>query len=645
MPKIDVHCSEKFADLDYVGDGHVGHQMDIYLPKVEKESYPVAIHIYGSAWFSNNSKGMADLGTIVNALLDAGYAVVTPNHRSSMDAKFPAQIHDIKAVVRYVRANAEKYKFDTDFIVTSGFSSGAHLASLAATSCGVAELEGALGAYTGYSSLVDAACCWSGPTDLHYMSCGTEEDTWNHGPEEAVMGFSFKGNEEPFKALNATTYIDPSDPPVVVFHGTADNVVPHCQGVHFHELLSKAGVMTEFHSVDGGGHGMGMYAPENLEAMVTFLEKARIAKAVKEDFVPSASNQPGKQYPMVNSERIVRAQLNAPDAVTVKLDIGGVKYPMKRNAEGVWTGDSAPQDEGFHYYQFEVDGASVPDPGTLYYYGASRWGSGIEVPAHDQDFYALKNVPHGDIREVHYWSQTNNQMRHCFIYTPPGYDKNRKKRYPVLYLQHGGGENEYGWPEQGKTGLIMDNLIAEGKAEEFIIVMDNGTWARPRPAAGQMPARPQGQRGQGMGLPSNWADGFMNTLINDIIPMVDSRYRTIADRKHRAMAGLSMGGMQTKAITMKNPDVFSALGIFSGGIITAEEAAQTEGFKEAYKLVFLSYGSRELENPRYGGNQKEIIDELKASGVNAHFYVSPETAHEWQSWRRSLYQFAQLLFK
>ena len=645
MPKIDVHCSEKFADLDYVGDGHVGHQMDIYLPKVEKESYPVAIHIYGSAWFSNNSKGMADLGTIVNALLDVGYAVVTPNHRSSMDAKFPAQIHDIKAVVRYVRANAEKYKFDTDFIVTSGFSSGAHLASLAATSCGVADLEGTLGAYTQYSSLVDAACCWSGPTDLHYMSCGTEEDTWNHGPEEAVMGFSFKGNEEPFKALNATTYIDPSDPPVVVFHGTADNVVPHCQGVHFHELLSKAGVMTEFHSVDGGGHGMGMYAPENLEAMVTFLEKARIAKAVKEDFVPSASNQPGKQYPMVNSERIVRAQLNAPDAVTVKLDIGGVKYPMKRNAEGVWTGDSAPQDEGFHYYQFEVDGASVPDPGSLYYYGASRWGSGIEVPAHDQDFYALKNVPHGDIREVHYWSQTNNQMRHCFIYTPPGYDKNRKKRYPVLYLQHGGGENEYGWPEQGKTGLIMDNLIAEGKAEEFIIVMDNGTWARPRPAAGQMPARPQGQRGQGMGLPSNWADGFMNTLINDIIPMVDSRYRTIADRKHRAMAGLSMGGMQTKAITMKNPDVFSALGIFSGGIITAEEAAQTEGFKEAYKLVFLSYGSRELENPRYGGNQKEIIDELKASGVNAHFYVSPETAHEWQTWRRSLYQFAQLLFK
>ena len=431
------------------------------------------------------------------------------------------------------------------------------------------------------------------------------------------------------------------------------SVVPVCQGEHFHELLNKAGVTTELHLVDGGGHGMGMYAPENLEAMTSFLERARSSKAVKEDFVPCASNQPGKQYPMVNSERIVRAQLKAPNATTVKLDLGGVKYPLKRDENGVWTGDSAPQDEGFHYYQYEVDGASVPDPNSLYYYGASRWGSGIEIPAHDQDFYAVKNVPHGDLREVSYWSETNKAMRHCFIYTPPGYEKNKKKRYPVLYLQHGGGENEYGWAEQGKTALIMDNLIAEGKAEEFIIVMDNGTWTMPRPAAPvqrpagqQAPARLQGaQQAPGMGLPSNWADGFMNTLINDIIPMVDSRYRTKADSKYRAMAGLSMGGLQTKTITMANPDVFSALGIFSGGVISVEEAAQTKGFRDAYKLVFISFGSREVETPRYGHDPKVVTEELKASGMNAHYYVSPETAHEWQTWRRSLYQFAQLLFK
>ena len=277
MPKVDVHCSQKFADIDYVGDDQVGHKMDIYIPKVEKDAYPVVIHIYGSAWFSNNSKGTADLGTIVNALLDAGYAVVTPNHRASTEAKFPSQIHDIKAVVRFVRGNADKYKFDTSFVATSGFSSGAHLSSLAATSCSVPELEGTLGAHTDQSSLEDAACCWSGPTDLHYMSCGREVDDWNHMPEETVMGFSFKGNEEPFKALNATTYIDPTDPPIIVFHGTADNVVPCCQGVHFYELLDKAGVDTELHIVEGGGHGMGMYAAENLKAMTDFLDRVRAA--------------------------------------------------------------------------------------------------------------------------------------------------------------------------------------------------------------------------------------------------------------------------------------------------------------------------------------------------------------------------------
>ena len=275
MPRVDVHCSDKIADVDYADDGEVFHQLDIYYPRVEKAAYPVVIHIYGSAWYSNNSKGMADLGTIVNALLDAGYAVVTPNHRSSQDAKFPAQIEDIKGVIRFVRANADKYRFDTSFIATSGFSSGGHLSSLAATSGNVPELEGAVGGNLGFSSRVDAACDWSGPVDLNHMSCDAAEDTWNHAPEEAVMGFPFKGNEERFKALNATNYIDPSDPPVIIFHGTADNVVPCCQAPWFYGKLVDAGVTSEMHLVDGGGHGMGMYAAENLGAMVTFLDRIR----------------------------------------------------------------------------------------------------------------------------------------------------------------------------------------------------------------------------------------------------------------------------------------------------------------------------------------------------------------------------------
>ena len=278
MPKIDVHCSQKIADVDYAGDGQVYHKMDIYIPQVEKDTYPVVVHIYGSAWYSNNSKGMADLGTIVNALLDAGYAVVCPNHRSSMDAKFPAQIHDIKGVIRYVKAHAAQYKFDTSFVAVSGFSSGGHLASLAATSGNQKELEGNVGGNLQFSSSVDAACDWSGPVDLNYMSCGNKEDTWNHGPEEAVMGFSFKGHEEAFKYLNATTYIGPDDPPVCIFHGTADNVVPSCQAPHFYGLLQDARVDSELHMVEGGGHGMNMYTEETLSAMVAFLNRIQATK-------------------------------------------------------------------------------------------------------------------------------------------------------------------------------------------------------------------------------------------------------------------------------------------------------------------------------------------------------------------------------
>jgi enterochelin esterase-like enzyme len=362
-----------------------------------------------------------------------------------------------------------------------------------------------------------------------------------------------------------------------------------------------------------------------------------------EDFKPSSVNQPGKEYPQVNSEGRVRVQISAPGAHKVQLDIGAVKYDLMKDVNGVWTGESAPQDEGFHYYQLNIDGASVPDPGSLYFYGASRWGSGIEIPSKDQDFYALKNVPHGQVREHIYFSKINGKMRRCFVYTPPEYDKDTQNRYPVLYLQHGGGEDETGWAAQGRTNLIMDNLIAEGKAKPFIIVMDNGTWRTP----GRERPTPGTERPAGEWPPKGWADVFMKTLLEEIIPMIDANYRTMADQQHRAMAGLSMGGMQTRVITLANPDIFGYVGMFSGGSISTEDVDNAPGFKEKVKLVFISYGSRELENPRagFGGNPKENTDKLKEAGLNTQFYVSPQTAHEWQSWRRSLYQFAPLLFK
>ncbi len=386
-----------------------------------------------------------------------------------------------------------------------------------------------------------------------------------------------------------------------------------------------------------------------LVLMLTLSGSLRPAQASQpadaNDWRPSTLNQPGRQYPQVTSDGRVRTSISAPQAQKVELDIGAVRYPLTKGEDGVWTGgESKPQDEGFHYYQIWIDGAAVPDPGSLYFYGAGRWGSGVECPAKDQDFYALKNVPHGQIRENLYYSKVNGNMRRCFVYTPPDYDKDTTTRYPVLYLQHGGGEDETGWPNQGKTNLIMDNLIAEGKARPFIIVMDNGTWT--------MAAPPQrGERGRGTWPPEGWADTFKKTLLEDIIPMIDAHYRTLADQPHRAMAGLSMGGMQTRVITLASPDTFSHVGIFSGGSISPEDVNNAPGFKEKIKLVFVSYGSRELENRRtggprgFGGDPRANTDALKEAGINTHFYVAPLTAHEWQSWRRSLHEFAPLLFR
>ena len=396
-------------------------------------------------------------------------------------------------------------------------------------------------------------------------------------------------------------------------------------------------------------------------------------KAEVEDFKPATSNQENKQFPAINSKRQVRAQISAPKASFVGLDIAGKIYEMTKDENGVWTGTSEPQDEGFHYYQLNIDGASVPDPNSLYYYGASRWGSGIEVPSDDQDFWQVKNVPQGSVSEVFYWSTYTEQMRRCHVYLPHEYFTNPTKKFPVLYLQHGMGENEYGWAEQGHTAQIMDNLIAEGKAVPCIIVMDNGLNTRrpgetggfggfggPRPQGAQgapqgprpqgAPAqggqRPQGAPGQGgqrrggFGGFGGFSEGFKNVLFNDIIPMVEKNYRVIADPQHRAYAGLSMGGMQAREITLANPDKFAYVGSFSSGAWNVDQVKGSEGFAKNVKLLFMSGGGK--ENMGCVEAAKNIKEQV---GMNAVGYESPGTAHEWHTWRRSLYQFAQLIFK
>lgn len=377
------------------------------------------------------------------------------------------------------------------------------------------------------------------------------------------------------------------------------------------------------------------------------VESAENNQLPADDWKPAVSNQKGKEFPQVNSERRARFRVVAPEAQSVSVSLG--KVALTKGDDGVWTGITAPLDEGFHYYSLKIDGAEVPDPNSLYFFGAMRWGSGIEVPAADQDFYKLKNVPHGQIRQILFHAKTTDSHHRAFVYTPPGYDKDTETRYPVLYLQHGWGEDENSWGAQGHANLIMDNLIADGKAKPFIIVMAYGMTndvplGGPRGGPGRAPGG--GPGGGAGGRPAFNFDKFKGVLLDDLVPYIDSNFRTLADQPNRAMAGLSMGGMQTRSIAPANLDKFSAIGLFSGGSISVESIPNLQEFKEKAKLVFVGYGSKELGGNRggFGGNPKAATEGLKTAGVNAHFYLSPETAHEWQSWRRCLYQMAPLLF-
>lgn len=346
-------------------------------------------------------------------------------------------------------------------------------------------------------------------------------------------------------------------------------------------------------------------------------------KKPKEDFKPSELNQPGQEYPQVNSEGYARFRIVAPDAksVIVSLGLGGRGGTvLRKGKDGVWMGTTdGPMDEGFHYYHLTIDGATVNDPGAKNYYGSVRWESGIEIPAKDRDFYALKNVPHGNVQQILFNSPSTGEQKRAFVYTPAEYSKNTKKKYPVLYLQHGWGEDETAWSNQGCAHLIMDNLIAEGKCKPFIIVMTYGM-----------------TNGARYGTIGSFSPkDFETVLVDELIPYVDSHFRTLANKKNRAMAGLSMGGMETKSITLARPDTFDYWGLFSGGTYAPSDLKNVKP-----KLIFTSCGSK--ENP---DGVRKSVDDLKTAGFNAVSYVSEGTAHEFLTWRRSLKEMAPLLFK
>jgi enterochelin esterase-like enzyme len=369
-----------------------------------------------------------------------------------------------------------------------------------------------------------------------------------------------------------------------------------------------------------------------------------------DDSKPASSNVPGAEYPRVHSDLRVTFHLKAPEAQKVQVQLGK-RYDMERGEDGTWSVTIPPQVPGFHYYYLVVDGVQVNDPASESFYGVGRESSGIEIPESGVDYYDVKNVPHGEVRMRPYFSKITGEWRRCFVYTPPDYDSNGRARYPVLYLQHGSGENETGWVVQGRVNFVLDNLIAAGKAKPMIIVIDKGYATRPgQPGPSQMPPTAAGR------VPPGAANNaFEDVLIQDVIPMIDSTYRTLADRDHRAMAGLSMGGNQTFRITLNHLDLFSYIAGFSGtGIGLSTEPfdpktafngafADAAAFNKKVHLVWIGLGT--AEPVPFPASIKAFRDSLDKGGIKYVYYESPGTAHEWLTWRRDLNEFAPRLFR
>ncbi len=375
------------------------------------------------------------------------------------------------------------------------------------------------------------------------------------------------------------------------------------------------------------------------------------------DFKPATSNVLDAEYPKVDSASRVQIRFKAPEATKVKLNFwSGPKVDMEKQADGFWTVTTPPMAPGLHYYTLNVDGAEVSDPASTAYFGGSKWASAVEVPEAGVTYYEPTDVPHGQVREVWYRSGVTGTWRHALVYLPPAYDTQTKTRYPVLYLQHGGGEDETGWIRQGKANFILDNLIASGNTKPMIIVMANGYASRAGYVVPDLTGKPFGSP-EMMKVMQERMGAFEDDMTQALIPFVDKTYRTIPDRDHRAMAGLSMGGMQTFQVTFDHLELFSYIGGFSGAANvfamgnnkldtkTAFHGAMADpaAFAKRVHLLWIGVGTEEPARMKSGLESLHgTLDEAKIQHV---FYESPGTNHEWQTWRRDLKDFAPRLFQ
>jgi enterochelin esterase family protein len=375
------------------------------------------------------------------------------------------------------------------------------------------------------------------------------------------------------------------------------------------------------------------------------------------DFKPATTNILDAQYPRVDSQGRAEFRVKAPDASKVKLNFwSGPKLDMEKQTDGFWTVTTPPLVPGFHYYTLVIDGAEVADPSSHAYYGGSRDASGIEIPEAGSTYYSPQNVPHGDVREVWYHSDVTGTWRHALVYTPPGYDTQTKVRYPVLYLQHGGGEDETGWIKQAHANFILDNLIAAGSTKPMLIVMANGYARRAGQPVPDFAGKPFGSP-EALRAMQEMAQAFEDDVTQALIPFIDSHFRTLTDRDHRAMAGLSMGGMQTFQVTFDHLDLFSYIGGFSGAagqMVLGNRSldpksdfngalADPTAFAKRVHLLWIGVGTEEPAMMHAG--LARLHTSLDDAHVKHVFYESPGTAHEWQTWRRDLKDFAPRLFQ
>jgi enterochelin esterase-like enzyme len=374
------------------------------------------------------------------------------------------------------------------------------------------------------------------------------------------------------------------------------------------------------------------------------------------DFKPSDTNVWGADYPKVDSTGRVEVRVKAPDAAKVRLNFwSGPKVDMEKQSDGFWTVTTTPLVPGFHYYTVIIDGAEVADPGTHGYFGGGKDASGVEVPEPGSTYYSVQEVPHGQVREVWYNSKVTGTWRHALVYLPANYDTQSTQRYPVLYLQHGGGEDETGWIRQGRANFILDNLIAAKSCKPMIVVMAYGYARRAGEVPPDLTGKPFGSP-EMMKAMQDMFSAFEDDLTQVLIPYVDSTFRTVADRDHRAMAGLSMGGMQAFQITLDHLDLFSYIGGFSGAggmLLFANRNldpktdfhgafADPAAFAKKVHLLWLGVGTKEPERMRAG--IQKLHTSLDDANIKHVFYESPGTDHEWQTWRRDLKDFAPRLF-